>query len=88
MSSKAVAIREPNRSAGHVRRQKVEDRASQPGGVPGVFAVPGNGPEQTADAGRVRRAAGAVMAVRRHRAGRRPGGHPPRTVPDGRRSGC
>lgn len=85
MSSGVVAVGEPDRSAGHVRRRAAEGRTRQPGRVPGVFAVPGDGPEQTADAGRVRGAAGAAVAVRRHRAGRWLGGRPPRTLPDGRR---
>lgn len=49
--------------------------------MPGLFAVPGHGPEQEPRVRQVRGAAGAALAVRWHRAGRPRSGGPRTGVP-------
>lgn len=76
-----VADQDSAGSRRYLRRRPTESAACQPGRVSGVFAVPGRGSERPSAVGQVRRAAGAALAVRRHRAGRGRGGVPRRTVP-------
>lgn len=81
MVSEGFADRESRSADREVRRRSAESGAHQPGGMSGEHAVRGDGPDQTSRAGHVCRAADAALAVRRHRAGRRPGGGPRRDVP-------
>lgn len=76
-----AAVVQPGQAAGQVRRGPAERGAHRPEGVPGLFAVPGHGPGQDARVRQVRGAAGAAVAVRRHRAGPLRGGGPRTGVP-------
>lgn len=82
-----VAVVKPGRTDVQVRRSPVERDARRVGGPAGVFAVARHGPEQAAGARQVRGAAGAALAIRRHRAGPGRGGRPGGRVPCGRNGG-